>query len=62
MDMPEPQYEVTMQGDPPRELVTCTIGDSKGAARIFTAGLDEAKGRARRQAEALWKRCQRPLG
>lgn len=53
---PEPVFETNKQGD--RELVTCMIGDHKGAARVFTAGVDDAKQRALTQALDKWKRAQ----
>ena len=53
---PDPVFETVKQGD--RELVTCMIGDHKGAARIFSAGLDEAKDRAKVQALAKWAKAQ----
>lgn len=55
-EQPEPIYAVTKSGD--RELVTCTIGEHKGAARVFSAGLDEAKDRAKVQALAKWAKAQ----
>lgn len=55
-EQPEPIYAVTKSGD--RELVTCTIGEHKGAARIFSAGLEEAKDRAKIQALAKWMKAQ----
>ena len=55
-EQPEPVYAVTKTGD--RELVTCTIGEHKGAARIFSGGLEEAKDRAKIQALAKWMKAQ----
>lgn len=55
-EQPEPIYAVTKSGD--RELVTCMIGEHKGAARIFSAGLDEAKERAKAQALAKWTKAK----
>lgn len=48
--MPEPQFEVVTQAG--RQLVICTFGDYQGAARVFSAGLQDAKDRAEAQARA----------
>lgn len=53
-----PTFEVRMTGEPPRELVICTYKGETGAARVFSAGLTEAKGRAEKQSRD--KYAQRP--
>jgi hypothetical protein len=56
--MDAPIFEIEMTGEPPRELVICTYMGETGAARVFSAGLVEAKGRAEKQARE--KFGQRP--
>lgn len=50
MSDPEPVFEIKTQAD--RQLVICTFGEFTGTARVFTAGVDEAKQRAEKQARA----------
>lgn len=52
MPQPEATFEEKMQGD--RKLVICTVGEFQGAARVFSAGVDEAKDRAEAQARAKY--------
>ena len=52
-EYPEPVYAVVKHGD--RDLMTCMIGEHKGAARIFSAGEQDAKDRAKLQALDKWR-------
>lgn len=45
----------TVKPHPRGDLVTCVIDGEIGSARVFSAGLDEAKQRAQAQAEAKLK-------
>lgn len=44
--------EFEVKEDARGTLVICTIDGEVGAARVFSAGLDDAKKRAQEQAEA----------
>lgn len=56
--MPEPEFE---ERDTPRgKLIVCRIGEYEGAARVFSAGEEEARQRALAQATAQYEAASQP--
>jgi hypothetical protein len=57
--MTQPSATFTTETTPDnRQLVVCMVGDQRGAARVSSKGLDDAKARAEAQARTKYAEAQ----